>query len=72
MSILKVGDTVNWRAGFGVAAPERATVIGIDEVQPGEKYGDPVEGMAWDRVARHAVVSLDTGNWAYGRQISPV
>jgi len=66
---LRVGDTVQWRGGWGSAPPKLAVVTAIQQVELGEKYGDPVEAMPWALVPRYAVVDLDNGHWAYGRQI---
>jgi hypothetical protein len=70
MARLKVGDTVQWRGCFGSAPPVPAVVVAIDEVEPGTKYGDSVDSMDWADVPSRAVVNLDNGHWAYGRQIS--
>jgi len=73
MSMLKVGDTVHWRGNFGEAEPRRVTVLSIERVhRPGDKEGDLVDELEWELVPLYAVVSLDTGNWAYGRQLRPV
>ena len=69
MSTLKVGDKVLWRGSWGAESPVKVTVISIDRVSPGEKYGEPVDSMDWDEVPRYAVVSLDNGHWAYGQQL---
>lgn len=69
--ILKVGDTVMWRGSFGSDAPKKAVVEGIELCRSGEKYGEPVDEVAWtdkDKI----VVDLDNGHWAKGHQISPL
>ena len=73
MTKLKVGDTVNWRGGFGHDAARKAVVEGIEVNVRGGKEGDPVDECDWSEVTReNCVVSLNTGNWAYGNQIRPV
>lgn len=70
MMMLKIGDKVMWRGGFGQQAPKEATVIGIELcLEEGDKYGDEVEQVAWDQVSR-CCVDLDNGHWARGAQIS--
>lgn len=69
---LQVGDKVMWRGGWGQQAPQEATVEGIDECEPGEKYGTAVQKMHWAVVPSMAVVTLDNGHWAYGSQIEPM
>jgi len=75
MSVLRVGDRVLWRGDFGVAAPRPAEVTGIEVVEPGEKYGAPVDTVSWDRVRdRDVVVDLTADGiayWAYGEQVFP-
>lgn len=69
METLTIGDRVLWRGGWGDLPARHATVIGIERVQQGEKYGTPVRALPWASVKANAVVSLDNGHWAYGYQI---
>lgn len=69
--ILRVGDRVCWRGGWGTVEATEATVTSIDRVRYGEKYGNPVTDMPWSEVPRCAVVGLDNGHWAYGKQVTP-
>lgn len=68
--VLKIGDTVTWRGGFGLDAPVQAEVTGI---VLGGKHGHPVAEVPWRRVhGRSIVLDLDKVNsWAYGYQIEP-
>lgn len=69
---IKIGDTVNWRGGFGMYPAEPAVVKRI-EITHGAKNGTKVDEMLWeDFVGREAVVDLDNGHWAYASQISPL
>jgi hypothetical protein len=62
--ILKVGDIVKWRGS-------EIEVIDIDVNCNGEKYGVSVDSVEWDEVTgENVVVSLASGHWAYGNQIS--
>ena len=71
-STLYTGDTVIWRANFGSAPPVEATVTAIELVEDGSKYGEEVESAPWSSISgRRAVITLNTGNWAYGSQVSP-
>lgn len=68
-NMLKIGDTVLWRGGFGTDSPKKAKVEEI-EITNGGKYGDPVDEVPWSKVqGRNAVVTLDNGHWAYASQI---
>ena len=68
--MLKIGDTVLWRGGFGNHNAQPAKVLSIERCLPGEKYGDDVPVIAWAEVPSRAVVDLDNGHWAYGDQLS--
>ena len=71
-STLYTGDPVIWRANFGSAPPVEATVTAIELVEDGSKYGEQVESAPWSSISgRRAVITLNTGNWAYGSQVSP-
>jgi hypothetical protein len=69
-NILRVGDTVRWRGGFGGDAPKDAVVTGIEICKNGSKYGDQVDKVDWSKKDK-IVVDLDNGHWAKGHQISP-
>jgi hypothetical protein len=71
---LSVGDRVLWRGSWGTDAPRLATVLRIESTHTTRtKHGRQAHHLDWDRVrAGYAVVDLDTGNWAYGDQISPL
>jgi hypothetical protein len=68
-NILYVNDTVMWSGGFGNDPYKPAKIISIDFCKKGEKYGDEVQEIEWNKVKEHAVVTLDNGHWAYGSQI---
>ena len=75
---LKVGDTVLWSGAFGMDAPRRATVLGIEQTEhPREKYGWGVDEIDWQAVRENRAVVTVQGenatheNWAYGEQIKP-
>lgn len=69
--MLKVGDTVWWRGDYGTSQEEKAVVVNI-ELTDGDKYGRPVQEVAWAVVHdRSIVVDLDNGHFAYGYQIKP-
>lgn len=73
-SILRIGDAVNWRGGFGTDAPKPAKVTRIERTHSQDaKHGTPVECLSWDWIRNHgAVVDLDNGHWARGGQIAPL
>lgn len=69
MSVLSVGDTVEWRGSFGRGLPALAQVTGI---VVGGKGGTNVPAVPWSAVEdREVVVDLSNGHWAYGFQIAP-
>tara|TARA_R100001198_G_scaffold52516_1_gene29425 strand:- start:667 stop:897 length:231 start_codon:yes stop_codon:yes gene_type:complete len=68
--VLKIGDKVWWRGGFGSEPAKLAVVEGI-EITGGHKYGDSVEEVPWSEVYdRNVTVDLDSEHWAYADQIS--
>ncbi len=70
--MLKVGDKVLWRGGFGTNAPREAVVARIEAGCQG-KYGYMVPEVSWDEVrAGGVVVDLKEGPWAYGDQLEPL
>jgi hypothetical protein len=69
--ILKIGDKVMWRGGFGTEAPKEAIVESIELCKSGDKYGDSVDSVDWSKKDR-IVVDLNNGHWAKGHQISPI
>ena len=70
--ILKIGDTVLWRGGFGSESARLAVVEGI-EITKGDKYGDPVDEVPWSEVyGRYVTVDLDNDHWAYAEQIRAI
>ena len=76
MSVLKIGDSVWWRGGFGGDPVKIATIAGI-EITRGGKYGDSVEEVEWSEVYdRNVTVDIDTDNdgyhWAYANQIKRI
>ncbi len=68
--VLKIGDKVWWRGGFGSEPAKLAVVEGI-EITGGYKYGEPVDEVSWSEVYdRNVTVDLDSDHWAYAEQIS--
>jgi hypothetical protein len=71
--ILRIGDTVMWRGGFGTAPARPTKVTDIEVCDPGFKEGTPVDEIPWSEVrGRRVVVSTAAGPWAYGEQISRI
>ena len=70
--VLKIGDKVWWRGGFGSEPAKLAVVEGI-EITGGHKYGDSVEEVPWSEVYdRNVTVDLDNDHWAYADQIKRI
>jgi hypothetical protein len=72
MRKLRVGDKVRWRGNWGTGGSMVVEVVSIEHVESGEKFGENVEEIDWDKVADEIVVTLDNGHWAYGYQLRPV
>lgn len=70
-AILRVGDTVLHRSGFGLHEPRPAKVLHIEHCQDDPKYGFDVPEIAW-ALRNQIVVDLDNGHWAFGIQIEPI
>jgi hypothetical protein len=71
--LLKVGDTVMWRHGWGSYAPQKAVIQTITLVENSLLEGTDVPAVQWDSIEnRDVVVTLENRHWAYGYQISPV
>ena len=69
-NVLRVGDTVLWRGGFGRDPAREAVVEAIELVDEDSKYGEVVQTAPWSRLTgRHAVISFEN-YWAYAEQIS--
>lgn len=71
--VLKVGDEVAWRSGWGEGAPRLARVRRIEIDCNGlAENGVMVDECPWGEVRqRSTVVDLENGSWAYGTQIWP-
>ena len=75
-TMLRVGDNVKWRGGFGRDAEREATVTGITICKPESKYGESVSAVPWFALSdRGVIVDLRTrsavSHWAYGFQLQP-
>jgi len=67
--VLKVGDTVLWKGGWGQDA-EKEVIVKRIEVDCVDKNGDEVDSVEWSKVKdRTLVVDLDNGKWSYGENI---
>jgi hypothetical protein len=69
--VVRVGDTVEWRGGWGRDIPKDAVVTDLTITDhPRDKYGEDVEEADWGLVHLNRVVfGLDNGHWAYSDQI---
>ena len=76
-----IGDTVEWRGGWGRDPDRRAKVVGLTiTAAPREKYGRDVQTAPWAIVAENRVVFTlekaddDDGrpfsHWAYSFQVT--
>lgn len=74
--MLRTGDEVLWRDGWGTDAEVKAKVIRIERLPRGNpEEGEVVQLISWDEVrvgARAVMVMMDTGKWGYGGQIREI
>jgi hypothetical protein len=72
-NVLRVGDSVMWRGGFGSDAPKLAIVKNIEICSEGSKNGMKVSNCDWEKVKKgNVVVDLSNGHWCYGSQLDPI
>jgi hypothetical protein len=71
--MMKVGDTVMWRGGFGMDPPCQAVIEQINrtEQRRSKRDGESVDQIEWAN-KDYALVTLTNGSWAYGEQLSPM
>jgi len=70
----RVGYFVIWRGGWGRDEPKTVKVTALSPTKSvrGKDIIEEVEEVDWERITdNRCIVSLDTGNWAYGEQIEP-
>ena len=68
--MLRIGDKVLWRGGFGQDQPKLATVIAIEK-DCVAKSGTKVNSIPWDEVnTRGVIVDLDNSHWCYGTSVT--
>lgn len=75
-TMLKVGDEVMWRGGFGMHDAQPAVVKRIEVMESiaQKEGGEPVAEVPWINVIDrkvYIVVSLTNGSWAHGYQLDP-
>ena len=70
-NIIKIGDKVVYRPGWGSMAPVTVTVQTMDLTdEPRDKYGDSVKEVTLDQIRQNRVLFvLSDGHWAYSDQI---
>lgn len=72
--IIKIGTKVKYRLR-GDRTPKTAKVVGIEECECGEKYGESVDKVEFRYRAGNFsagveyTFDLDDGHWCYGEQI---
>ena len=66
---IKIGDEITYHGSWGMAAPRKAKVEGIEKCKhEGEKYGTPVKKI--ERAKKNfGCFDLSDGHWCYGEQI---
>lgn len=75
MGVLKVGDTVVWRDGWGADPPQLACVDELYYLPRGlPDDGEPIQSAPWAKVLHYPrgfMVVLAAGKWAYSGQLEP-
>lgn len=72
--LIKIGDSVMWRGGWGTDNPLEAKVTGIELTSVSDsfkarcKYGKQVEEIEVKK-KNACIFTLDNSHWAYGMQI---
>jgi hypothetical protein len=70
--MLRIGDTITVRTGFGLSDPTEILVTGLEITErPREKEGgEKVIAAPWERVRQNrVVVSYGENRWAYSEQV---
>mgnify|MGYP001612876457 CR=1 FL=1 len=67
---LKIGQTITYKAAWGAGETREATIIGLEEVSDGDKYGKNVEQLELWPDGKNAVLDLSDGHWCYGYQVT--
>jgi hypothetical protein len=71
--VLKVGDEVMHRDGFGTDPPRKAKVLQLERTFAGNPEDtEIVQEMSWEELAVRGLVILNNGKWAYGSQIDRI
>ena len=73
MSVLTVGDKVNWRGTWGKDSPKEVTVASI-EVNCHLGNGVNVDSVDWSNVKSRSVVVdfIENDHWSYGNQLDKI
>ena len=69
--MIKLGDTITYRGGWGDHLPTRAKVVSLDitKVQR-SKYGTQVNQVSeWSVRGNWVLFGLDDGHWCYSEQV---
>lgn len=71
MNVLRIGDTVQYRGGWGNDPPKYAVIEQLEvTAKPGEKYGIDVEIVDASLVrANRVVFGFTNGHWCYSDQV---
>ena len=69
--VVKIGDHIKWRGGFGDNIPLDAVIVGMEVTeQPRTKHGEQVIEVNSDLIEQNRVLfDLDNGHWCYSEQI---
>lgn len=67
---IKIGNSVLYHGSDnGICFTEKTTVLSIERVEPGEKYGISVSEISIKDKESYGVFILSNGRWGYGEQV---
>lgn len=69
--MLRVGDYLIYRSGFGMDDPALIKVKSLEVTEePREKYGEDRDEVSWDLVrSNHVLITTEDGHWIYSDQV---
>jgi hypothetical protein len=74
VNVLRVGDKVSWRAGYGVDPIEEVTIDIITLTEgPYSKEGIEVFSVKHSTLkGGRVVIDFENGHWAHAKQVAPL
>jgi hypothetical protein len=72
--MIRIGDIITYRPGFGSQAPKQAVIRGMEVTKrQREKYGEQVSQVSEELVWKNRVCfDFEDGHWCYSEQVDLV